>query len=302
LKLLEQQGKTAPVQDQPQGQGKGEAVTGTSAQGEFTAQPGATVLNPLPASFKVPQNWKMGNQQLSTTLLVSDSEPGIIVVHAGIYENFESCLVALSKGFQELKMTGQVVEGPREEKIAGLNGIFASYQGQAQDGTPVAARYRAVLSGRGVGIMVCGITTPEQIHVQGPRVDEVARTFKLGEFVPDRAAMAAIVGQWAKHQGSTSGSLSGPTGGTSSSSFASFTFNPDGTYSYSFEGSLSASTSVSDSGSQTSVFSGSSDSDQGRYFVAKGALILASSKGGCEIYEARMEGGRLVIGTVTYVR
>src|SRR5262249_5775610 len=143
----------------------------------FVPPPGSTVFDPLPAAFVVPQNWRIGEKQRDTVLLVSDTEPGMIIVHVGAYRSFDGCYADLSKGFSVLKLTGRAMEGPRDEQIAGQPGTFASYQGQAEDGTPVAARYRAVLAKDGLSLAVCGITTPDQLQKQAPRVDAIARSF-----------------------------------------------------------------------------------------------------------------------------
>ncbi|MEW6744380.1 MAG: hypothetical protein AB1486_16630 [Planctomycetota bacterium] len=270
--------------------------------GPFKPEPGAIVLAPFPASFKTPPNWRIGQQARETAMLVSNTEPGVIFVNAGLYDSFDACYNALSNTFREIQCTAQATEGPRSENMAGMQGTFASYIGQDAQGNPIAVRFRAVHTGRGIGIGIVALTTPEMIGRLAPRVDEIARSLKAGEFVPDRQAMAQLVGQWARHRGSTSGSLSGPTGGTSSSAFSTYTFNPDGTFSYSFESSLSVASSVGLEGNQATLFSASNDSDQGRYFVAQGVLILSSAKCGSRTLDARLEGQYLRIGDVVYVR
>jgi hypothetical protein len=268
----------------------------------FAPPPGATVFDPLPAAFTVPQSWRLAEKQRDSALLVSDTEPGMILVHVGYYRVFDGCYTDLSKGFGLLKLSGRATDGPRDESIADQPGTFACYEGHAEDGTPVAARYRAVLSRGGLSLAVCGITTPDQIARQAPRVDAIARSFLLGALEPDRQTMASLLGRWSRYRGSSSGSQSSASGGTSSSSFASFTFREDGTFSYDSESSLSVTGAATGEGTQGSAFSGSSQQDQGRYMVVKNLLILSSDKGGSEIYELRVEPNRFALGDVVYVR
>ncbi|MFO0983527.1 MAG: hypothetical protein U1E76_17650 [Planctomycetota bacterium] len=269
------------------------------------APPGATALEPFPAWFVIPAGWRIADRAADVITLVSDTEPGLIAVHAGLYASFDGMYLDLNKGFQQQRLSGQALEGPRPEAIADLPGTFAAYQGQAQDGTPIAARFRAVRSahpGLGVGIMVCGLTTPQMMSVQGARIDAIARSFRVGEFAPERTAMAALVGDWALARSGSSGSLSSPAGGTSHGSFASYSFRADGSYSYAFESSLSVAGGATSSGTQATVFSAANDHDEGRFYVAKDRLVLASSQGGCVTYDLGRQGNQIVIGGTAYSR
>ena len=264
-----------------------------------SARVGVITINPFPASFVVPPNWKIAAAEGDVVALSPNAAAGdsLIIVHAGLYRRMEQFYAKLDYTFrEELKLQAQVTAGPRAEVVGGMNGVYVAFSGVNAQGGPVEARFRAVISGAGVGASVLGFATPAQIGAVGARVEEIARSFQISNFAPDQKAMGALVGRWNYEKNAVSGNQAGSQGGVASNFFATYVFNPDGTFSYASKSSVSVSVEGLGGLSQ------SHDEAEGRFYVSQGKLILSSDKHGSRVTDYQMAGQYLRVGNQMYRR
>jgi hypothetical protein len=224
----------------------------------------SVTIDPFAVSFDVPARWRAGKQQGDLIVLGSHSDAGMIVTHAGLYDAFEPFFGAVSRFFSGLGLAARATDGPREKHVGSYRGIVASYEGSDSEGNQIASHLYGLLSRDGVGAGVVGITAPGGSGQIAERVDSIARSIFFGSFKPDPVIAESLVGEWKR-----------------STTPARYSFASDGTY------TLSA---------------GSTLQDAGRFSVASGKLILASTRAGSSTYSLRLHGKLLEIGEGEYVR
>lgn len=280
-----------------------DAAAGAAAASSTAARPASGDEVSLPhwnIRYRRPTGWNVAKQFGHLDLLGSNTDAGGIFISPGLFDSPESAVAELSAILSALGMTGTPVEAPAAAKVGSFEATRAVYDLRDGNGQTNRARFWTLYSGRGTGLLILGMTTPEHYSAMQSRTDGLAASAVLRDpaLHPERAAM--LVGTW-----SFSNTTFSPDIANSGSSGAGYeetiVFAADGTFSASSSSYVTGSSGALHGGT-TNASSTREGGDNGVYTVLGDQLVLRSAKTGTQMLPFSQSSGQLVINGRTYVR
>ncbi|MBI1851748.1 MAG: hypothetical protein HYR85_15510, partial [Planctomycetes bacterium] len=220
--------------------------------------------------------WRVTHDEKGDAILVPSVESGIVLVHAELYDSFDPLYARATALLADLGFRVERSDDPRKDPLGDLRGTIVTSTGNDSAGHALVARARAVLSDKGIGTVAVGFATPAAIRDLGPRIDEIVRSFRFGDFTPEREAMAKLAGTW---------TLDKP-GDAPPGSFAKLVFAADGTIRATWPAGAD----------------GKSDVGDGRFAILGGTLILSSQRNGSHVVDFALDAEHLRLGGATYTK
>lgn len=238
-------------------------------------------------AFVVPPAYYAGyNPQENAFMVISDTQPGLLIVEALSNIDLDSAVAQLGQSFQTSSEVTVVPQG--QAQITG-NVARASFAVYMPNGA-LPLYVMGVAGQAGNVFIVAGLGGPSEQAVVQELVERVAASTTL--FTPTRASATTMAGQLAGAHLSRSHSSSGT--GIMDSSSIQLDLCSDGAYAYTASSNVGVSVSSQD-GASMSGLSSSSDEEQGRWVMESGllgpVLVLHANTGGIETYLGLLEAG-----------
>jgi hypothetical protein len=265
---------------------------GAPTPGSVTRLPGWNI------EFSLPVGWRIAQEQGRVRMLASTSEPGMIFIAPGLYENADEMIADLTRLYASMNQMPTPVEMPASALIGGLPAMVATYDSQDQTLRPVRARYVNVLTPHGTGLNLLAMSAPEHFDRLRVTVERLAASVIAATPDPENGAMAALAGTWrrAPEERATTSAERSPL-----SAEESVTFDGHGGYRWRSFSFMSQYGRLSGSATASTVTTAAGQVDVGSYAVLGNRLVLRGSRGQFAL-EFELEGDRLVIGGKRYER
>lgn len=246
-------------------------------------------------AYQSPSGWTRGQDLGRTAMYGHMTQAGALFVTPGLYATFDEVVADVGAAFQSMGLVAQPIEGPTQGTIAGLQSLSALLVSQDQMGQIVQSRVVALLTGHGTGLIVSGMTTPQQMGPLRQVVGAVAASVQAQAPAVNQQAVTALAGRWMYYDGAASG-VTRPSGGSSRSVEQYVTFDGSGR----FQWQSSASVSVTGIGG-AGAGGASSSSDQGTYTVIGNTLVLKGQQGQ-QAFQVQIMADRIIADGQTYLR
>ena len=241
--------------------------------GSAPAQAGDSFGNPvLGWSATAPDGWQ-AVQQDGAWMLGHELEAGLVLVWFAAGARLPQLQAEGQQGLDQQGLHLAPAGGSTAFSVSGGSAFQQDYLGGAADGTILAAHAVAVVGDPG-GLVVLGLTTPEQLPNLSARVDAVARTVRFSA-----PALPQATGDLAALRGA----LCGYSGGSGYSASQRMTFDGQGgvTWGSAFSAGGSFQDSQGDYAGGWSAVSGdqTQPSDRGVYSVTGSSLHITWGDG-----------------------
>lgn len=260
------------------------------------AAAGAASLDDWNIRYTLPSGWQVSQNLGRIQMFASTSEAGAIFVAPGLYRDFNEVTADVTVFYQALGHAAFSVEQPTPTSVAGLQAMTAVLASQDQMGQTVYSRVVSLLTPHGTGLVLIGMTTPQQMPQLRATVDRMASTVQAGAPQVNQQLVAALRGRWMYYAGQASG-VTRPGGGTSRSYEEYVTFDGAGGFQWQSSGSVSVTTP----GAGGMAGGANANSDQGTYTVIGSTLILKGTRGQ-QALQIQVLGDRIVADGRTYLR
>jgi hypothetical protein len=256
---------------------------------------GTQVLQGWNIQYSVPAAWQVSQNLGRVQVLASHTEAGAIFVTPGLYTNFNEVTADVAAFYQSMGQVAYPVEQPTQTTIAGMQAMAGTYMSQDQMGQQVHARIIAMLTPHGTGVVVSGMTTPQQMPQLRATLDCVASTVAAQPPQVNQQAVAALRGRWMYYAGKATG-VTRPSGGSSRSHEEYVTF--DGSRYFQWQSSTSLSVTAPGA---AGVGSAGSNSDQGTYTVIGNTLVVKGQQGQ-QTFDIQILPDRVIANGRTYLK
>ena len=247
-------------------------------------------------SYTTPAGWQVSQDLGRMQMLASNTEAGAIFVAPGLYANFNEVTVDVTAFYQALGHVASPVEQPAPSNIAGMQAMTATLASQDQMGQTVHSRVVSLLTPHGTGLVVVGMTTPQQMPQLRVAVEQLASSVQAQAPQVNQQAVAALRGRWMYYAGKASG-VTAPSGGASRSHEEYVTFDGTG----GFQWQSSSSVSVTAPGMGGVAGGANANSDQGTYTVI-GNTIVMKGRQGQQAFQLQILADRIIADGRTYLR
>ena len=261
--------------------------------------PAATGSGRLPGwniSYTTPPGWQVSQDLGRIQMLASTTEAGAIFVAPGLYSNFDEVTVDVTAFYQALGHVAYPVEQPSPTTISGLQAMTATLASQDQMGQTVHSRVVSLLTPHGTGLVLVGMTTPQQMPQLQAKVHAMASSVQAQAPQVNQQAIAALRGRWMFYEGKASG-VTAPSGGASRSHEEYVTFDGSGN----FQWQSSSSVSVTTPGAGGMAGGANANSDQGTYTVIGNTLVMKGRQGQ-QAFQLQILADRIIADGKTYLR
>ena len=247
-------------------------------------------------SYQIPTGWQVSPQSVGrVTMLASNTHAGAIFVAPGSYSNFDDVAIDVTKFYQALGHQPYPVEQPAPTTIAGFQAMTALFMSQDQMGQVVQSRGVSLITPHGTGLVVIGMTTPQEMPQLRTMVDQLAASLQAQPPQTNQQLVSALAGKWMYYAGKASGSTS-VTGGSSRSHEEYVAFDGVGR----FEWNSSSSVNVMVPGG-AAAGGASAGNDQGTYTVIGNTLIVKGQQGQ-QSFDIQVMPDRIIADGKTYLK
>lgn len=243
------------------------------------------------AAFVVPPAYYAGyHPQENVFMLISDTQPGLVVVQALSHMNLQSAVAQLGQSFQAGNDT--TVQPQGQPQVTG-NVARASFLVLSPNGA-LPLYVMGASGAAGNVLIVAGLGGPTEQNAIQQLVERIQAGATL--FAPSRASATAAAAQLAGAQlwRSSSHSGTGVSDGVVDDSSIQLDLCSDGSYAYTASANVGVSVYGTDGGG-ASLLSRSSEEEHGRWAVESGllgpVLVLQAATGGVETFLELLEAG-----------
>ena len=256
------------------------------------------VSNPVfPVTFTLPKGWKLLKTEDNNQVLIptgAATVDALILIHTGVYSQHEPLVAGLAQSLKDLGCQELMVAEEGEKSIQGKKAYVARGSARNAAGSPVEFGLYGQLSGKQLGAGFLVLTSAAQSAEAFRAAEALLASAQFGAFTGNALKAAALVGNWSG--GSSEGSRTSGVGGITVASSTRYTFQKDGTFSFSHKSITSASGEFGELGS--SLSKDSSTEDSGKYFVVGSKLVLAGQKQGTRVVGYTLQTGLLKIAGI----
>jgi hypothetical protein len=247
--------------------------------------------------YTLPATWYVRQTPGRLHVLGSDSEPGALFVAPGLYTSYEDVDADLGAFVEIAGLRGREVEGPVDTTIAGFRAVVASYTGVGRSNQTVKARMAALFTPYGTGLVVLGLSAPEQFWFLKEKLIVVAEAVVAAPPAIDTVAVAGLEGTWANYLAGRPPAQD-PTDDWTRGVNDLFEFDAAGNYSWKSSTYLAAE-------ARGAINESPMLADQveaGTYTVIIGGTLILKSVRGQRMVVAGVEAERLTLGGRTYFK
>jgi hypothetical protein len=291
-------GAPPPPSGNPLAQPTPPAAENPLARPQPTAPPalGGGSLAGWNLDYATPQGWQLSQHLGRIQMLASSTEAGAIFVAPGLYANFNEVTLDVTAFYQALGHVAYPVEQPSPTTIAGFQAMAATLSSQDQMGQTVYSRVVSLLTPHGTGLVIIGMTTPQQLPQLKATVERMAGTVRARPPEVNQQAIAGLRGRWMYYAGNAPG-VTAPSGGASRSHEEYVTFDGAGN----FQWQSSSSVSVTAPGMGGVAGGAGATSDQGTYTVIGNTLVMKGRQGQ-QAFQLQILADRIIADGRTYLR
>lgn len=250
-------------------------------------------IAPFAVTVRPPSGWQAQSQPGGFAFARADGNAaiaGMAGVYAGPQDLVEGAMALLRDITNHLQLVGQ----PVTSRSGNVDRLHARYWAVGKDGSRADVALSCACADDGLGAFAFGLASEGVEPALGSLVEAVGASFAFGAWRADEAAMRAVAGRWRQEL------FEGNVGHRGDHGFGQATttleLRPDG----SFTQISSSVVSVTVPG--MSGLSRDGSTEEGRWLVVEGHLVLSSHGKGCLTQPMRSDGHVMRVGESLYRR